>query len=221
MSDIFKLPGSDLLNPNLGHPPSSRSDEIFGKKTTGGKPKSGGVAKRKPEPEPEEGIWNPDPIPAESEPEKSDTGNKVRLHTLEWSLSEGFFCKSITVSAQGEIPSDIGHITRVQFGLVALDPNGKPESIDKAEGHLKDGRVQAEFTLYYPRFKVDGEQPTKCDYRFTAKHKYSKEEESKPLPVIKIEGELPDYDPGNVDDGEWGCFTEEPARFGDENTFVV
>jgi len=57
------------------------------------------------------------------------------------------FCEPITVSAQGEIPGEIAHLTRIQFCLIALDPTGKPESIAKQDGHIKDGKAQADFTL--------------------------------------------------------------------------
>jgi hypothetical protein len=221
MSGKFKLPGSDLLNPDVGPKTSSSLEEIFTKKQAGGNPKNGGIPKRKSESEPERDIWNPDPVPAEPIAEKSATENTVRLHALEWDLSEGEFSGHITASVQGEVPRDIEHITRVQFCLFALDPNGKPESIGKQEGHLKDGTAQAEFTLYYPSFRDNGALPSKCDYRFTAKHKYSDEEESKLLPVSEKEGELPDYCPGTVEGEEWACFTEIPALHPDIETIAV
>jgi hypothetical protein len=75
------------------------------------------------------------------------------------------------------------YITRVEFKVFALTPDGKREAIDKQDGHLKNGKASANATLFFPSYRKDGNLLSECKYVFTAKHRDSKEEESPTLPT--------------------------------------
>jgi hypothetical protein len=119
-------------------------------------------------------------------PENSDGkkfGPKVVLTNLKWSTDSGEFNEKISVLADAVLPEDAQHLTRIEFKVYALTPDGKRENIDKQEGHLHSGSATAEFTLYWPQYRKDGNPLSECDFIFTAKHRESKEEESGSLRV--------------------------------------
>jgi hypothetical protein len=119
-------------------------------------------------------------------PENSDGKKfvpKVVLANLKWSAGSGEFNEKISVLADAVLPEDAQHLTRIEFKVYAFTPDGKRENIDKQEGHLRDGSATAEFTLYWPQYRKDGNPLSECDFIFTAKHRESKEEESGTLRV--------------------------------------
>jgi hypothetical protein len=109
---------------------------------------------------------------------------KVVLTNLKWSADSGEFNGKISVLADAVLPEGAQHLTRIEFKVYALTPDGKRENIDKQEGHLHAGSATAEFTLYWPQYRKDGNPLSECDFIFTAKHRESKEEESGSLRVI-------------------------------------
>ena len=175
------LPGSDLLTHNLlnnkpGQDSGSKDKSLV---PNNGKPKSGGT--RKPAPaapaeEPEAESAAPPPPKPKAEP-------KVKLTDLEWSADKGFFNEKIKISASADLPPELKDITRIEFKVLALTPDGKREQVAKQDAHLKNGNASAEVTLFIPHYKKDGKSLSECDFIFTAKHRDSKEEESDPLPV--------------------------------------
>lgn len=154
---------------------STSRDDIFSKANwpSGG---GGGRPKQKPEaaPEPE---TEQEPLIPEKEVEE-DSRPKTRLFNLRWLGESREFNETISISADADLPAACSHITRVEFKVVALTPDGKKENIDKQQGHIKDGTASAEITLYWPQYKKDGAPLSECDFQFTAKHRDSKEEVS-------------------------------------------
>ena len=115
---------------------------------------------------------------------ETDKSLGVELTALAWSASRGVFNEKITASAKAEFPPGKEHLTRTTFTLYALPPGGR-ERIDTKDSHLKDGRAEVEFTLYYPQSRNGS--PEQCEYVFTAKHRDSKEATSPTLPVSRRE----------------------------------
>jgi LysM repeat protein len=112
--------------------------------------------------------------------DKTDKALSVEVTALAWSASRGAFNEKITASAKAELPPGKQHLTRITFMLYALSSGGR-ERIDTKDGHLKDGRAEVEFTLYYPQSRRG--LPEQYEYTFTAKHRDSKEATSPALPV--------------------------------------
>jgi len=108
---------------------------------------------------------------------------KVVLTNLRWSADSGEFNEKTSVMANAVLPEDAQHLTRIEFKVYALTPDGKRENIDKGEGHLHAGSATAEFTLYWPQYRKDGNPLSECDFIFTAKHRESQEKESGTLRV--------------------------------------
>jgi hypothetical protein len=129
--------------------------------------------------QPEDGVQ---PLLPEISDEKK-IGPTVVLTNLRWSADSGEFNEKISVLADAVLPEDAQHLTRIEFKVYALTPDGKRENIDKGEGHLHAGSATAEFTLYWPQYRKDGSPLSECDFIFTAKHRESKEEESSTLRV--------------------------------------
>jgi hypothetical protein len=103
---------------------------------------------------------------------------QVKLHNLAWDSDAGTFNEKIRIQAEADLPPESGNITRIEFQVFALTPDGKRELIDKQDGFLKDGKVSLEITLFYPQYRQAGDLLTECRYVFTAKHRNSKVEES-------------------------------------------
>jgi hypothetical protein len=129
--------------------------------------------------EPEEEVQLPPP--ERSEEKKSEP--KVTLSNLRWSADSGEFNEKISVLADAVLPDEAQHLTRIEFKVYALTPDGKRESIDKQDGHLRGGSATVEFTLYWPQYRKDGNPLPECDFIFTAKHRESREEVSGKLRV--------------------------------------
>jgi hypothetical protein len=177
----FKLPGSDLLNPGPFSKPdsSSSSKDKPDPRTISNKPQIGGHRKRA-EPvveEPDQDLVSAEPV------EKPVEKPTIKLHGLKWGAEKGVFNEKIRVAAEADVPAELKNITRVEFKVFALTPDGKRESIDKQDGHLKDGKASANVTLFFPSYRKDGKLLSECKYVFTAKHRDSKEEESPDLPI--------------------------------------
>jgi hypothetical protein len=175
----FSLSGSELLNPSLSKDKSGSKDKVLVAKKPD-KPQIGGHRKK------------PDPVPEAAEPElvsaepteKAKDGPKVNLHGLKWDSDQGVFNEKIQVHAKADLPPELKGITRIEFKVLALTPDGKKEPIDKQEAHLKEGNASSGITLFIPAFRQDGKMLSECKYIFTAKHRDSKEEES-PCLVVK------------------------------------
>lgn len=164
-------PGSPFDN-LFGMNPKS-SDDIFVKSKGGGAGRA-----RKPEPAPVE----EEPPEAAVEPAKAKAVTVVTLSNLAWGGEKPVFNGKITVSVQAEVPDEFAHLTRIEFKLIALPPNGKREEIRPVQsGHLVDGAAKAEVTLFIPEYREDGLPPEECKYAFSAKHAKSKEVESPPI----------------------------------------
>jgi hypothetical protein len=177
----FKLPGSDLLNRDPFSKPdsSSSSKDKPDPRTIFNKPQMGGHRKRA-----EPVLEEPDQDLASAEPvEKPVEKPTVKLHDLKWGAEKGVFNEKIRVAAEAAVPADLKNITRIEFKVFALTPDGKRESIDKQDGHLKDGKASVNVTLFFPSYRKDGKLLSECKYVFTAKHRDSKEEESPALPI--------------------------------------
>lgn len=165
---------------SFGAAPKS-PDYIFAKRKQGG-----GIApRRKQEPPTAEEDAEPEVLeeaetPEQKNPEKK---SKVKLTNLKWSVEEGQFNTTVSISVDAEVPEEHKHLTRITFDLIALVREGERESILKLESHLKEGKATAEVTLYWPQHRENGELLRKCDYIFTAKHKESEEAESIPIVV--------------------------------------
>ncbi|MDB5103566.1 MAG: hypothetical protein JWP91_1255 [Fibrobacteres bacterium] len=159
------LTGSpDGMNPKA-------NEDIFVKSKGGGAGRS-----RKAVPE---AVVEEDPPEALVEPPKAKPEPTVTLSNPAWGGEKPLFNEKISVSVQAVVPEEIAHLTRIEFKLIALPPNGKREDIRPVQsGHLADGIAKAEFTLYIPQYREDGKQPEECKYIFTAKHSKSKEIES-------------------------------------------
>ncbi len=157
-------------------------DSPFGKWPT-----TGGLARRPPAPPPEHEpeIESLQPL---SQPVKE--APKVNLINLKWSEPEGEFNESIAISADADLPEPCKHLTRVEFQVWALTPDGKRESIDKKDGYLSEGRAEATVTLFWPGYRKDGSPPEKCEMVFVAKHRESKPAESGAInvsgPIVPI-----------------------------------
>jgi hypothetical protein len=172
--------------PNQGGDPFQRQggshDDIFSKPKW---PTGVGASRSRPKDsessQPEDEVQ---PLLAENSDEKK-FGPKVVLTNLRWSDDSGEFNEKIAVLADGALPEDAQHLTRIEFKVYALTPDGKRENIDKREGHLHAGSATAEFTLYWPQYRIDGDPLSECDFIFTAKHRESKEEESGTLRVTR------------------------------------
>lgn len=177
----FSLPGSELLNPDPFRKPGSFSnskDKVQAPQEPN-KPQMGGHRK-KPEPTPE--TSEPELISAEPTEKPADKPT-VKLHGLKWGSEKGTFNEKILITAEADLPAELKNITRIEFKVLALTPDGKRESIDKQEAHLKDGKASANVTLFFPAYRKDGKLLSECKYIFTAKHRDSKEEESPALPA--------------------------------------
>lgn len=161
------------------------------KKDTFVKPKQGGVGGKpgggrggatpgtpaEAEAEPEAMVEPPKPKPEEP---------KVMLSNLKWGEQKPIFNEKISVSVQGVVPDEIAHLSRIEFKLVALPPDGKREEFRPSQnGNLVGGKATAEFTLFIPAYRDAGKLPDECKYVFTAKHSKSKEEESAPITAKK------------------------------------
>jgi hypothetical protein len=102
---------------------------------------------------------------------------KVLLRNLAWSVPQGSFNGKARFQLEADLPAALAHLTRLEIKIVALTPDGK-EPIDRKEIHLKQGQAAGEATLFYPRYREDGNLPASCDFIFTAKHRDSEEAES-------------------------------------------
>lgn len=182
INDMHSKPGDEILSSMGGINPIAPKD-IFRKPLAGGAP-------RRPKPAnadgpPEEALepLEPEAGEGDSAPSDQEKAKEIELSQLQWSLEKGNFNEKVTATLQAKLAPGREHLTRLSITLFALDPEGKRERIDAKETHIQEGRAEQEFTLYYPQFKVDGNLPTGCNYIFTAKHRDSKEFESRKLPV--------------------------------------
>ena len=121
-------------------------DSPFGKWPT-----TGGLARRPPDPPPEP---EPEIEPPHSTAPVIKESPKVNLVNLKWSEPEGEFNESIAISADAELPEPCKHLTRVEFQVWALTPDGKREPIDKKDGYLSEGRVEATVSLVNPSILI-------------------------------------------------------------------
>lgn len=171
--NLFSAPGSEAFHPK------DPSSEVFSNRAVrgGGRPRPPVNPAAALEPEPE--LLAPAPEPEE----KAKDNPKVDLTDLAWGAETAGFGDKIGVRAKAALPDELKNITRIEFKVFALLPDGKREAIDKQEAHLKDGQAAAEVTLFYPQYKEDGKLPKECKFLFTAKHRDSKEAESKAITV--------------------------------------
>lgn len=164
----------------------SRLNRIFGdsKRKTGGRPFLGAY-RRKPAPDAAAEAEPPetDPVEPPNYVEKAEPAPKVVLKNPAWSVDKASFNDKVRVLVEAEVPPPLAHLTRIEFKLWALIPDGKREAVGKMEGHLKDGRAAGEVTLFYPQYRDGGNLLSACGYVFSAKHRESDEVESKALPV--------------------------------------
>jgi LysM repeat protein len=180
----LKPSGSDFLNPD----PQKKFDGLFSR--SGGiapfpkqaNKKPGGGIRKNPEPIPDEPEPIPEPVAAK-ELQEPKNELQVKLHTLAWDSEPGIFNEKIRIQAEANLPLELENITRIEFKVFALTPDGKRELIDKQSGFLKGGKVSLEATLFYPQYRQAGDLLTECRYVFSAKHRHSREEESAPLLV--------------------------------------
>ena len=178
--DPFALPGTDLLKKPAGHLPASKHDLLVHKKKEAPPLVGNGGGRPKPKkPIPEE----PPPEPMAPPPVKAKEPPKVKLTDLHWGTDKAAFNDKLKVSVKAALPAGLENITKIEFKVIALTPDGKREDIGKFEAHLKDGKAEAEATLFFPQYRKDGKLPEECEYVFTAKHRDSVEEESKKLHV--------------------------------------
>ncbi|HKP96592.1 MAG TPA: hypothetical protein VJ385_12610 [Fibrobacteria bacterium] len=144
-------------------------------------PKGGGGVRRPATPAE---AAEPEPPPPPVAEEKPKEKPKVVLSNPKWSKDKARFNEKVTLTVEGTLPEELKGITKVDFQAFAVQPDGKKESIAKAEGHLKDGKAGKEITLFLPQFKTpEGKPPDSCRYVFTAKHRDSTEVESPALDV--------------------------------------
>lgn len=179
--DPFQAPGDDVLKEMAGAKPAGLDTLLVRNK---GRGLDGGARKaledrKAAEPEPEPLDMQAQEDAAQDKPEAAST---IKLSALAWSAPCGVFNERITASAKAELPPDKQHLTRMTFTLYA-QPSGGRERIDSKDGHLKNGRAEVEFTLYYPQHREDGELPEQCEYIFTVKHRESEETASPTLEV--------------------------------------
>lgn len=123
----------------------------------------------------------------ESEPvEEEAPVAEVRLSNPRWDAEEGVFNSTRKSLVDVALPAGSEHLTRVNFILWALVPDGEPERIDAKEGTIKDGVAEVEFTLWYPQARdEEGNLLATCPYVFAAKHRDSKEEKGPELEVVE------------------------------------
>jgi hypothetical protein len=148
-------------------------DDVFVKSKAGG---AGRTRKAEPAPVLE------DPPEAIAEPAQAKPEPVVTLSNPAWGDEKPVFNGKISVTVQAAVPPEYAHLTRIEFKLIALPPNGKREEIRPVQsGHLAEGTAKAEVTLFIPEYRDEGRQPEECKYVFTAKHAKSKEAESPPI----------------------------------------
>lgn len=174
------LPGSDLLSPQYGKAPSHNKD-IFA-----AKPGGGAGRRRAPDApvHPSEDEYGPEPI-QEEKVVKNEA--KVTLTHPMWGAETGHFEEKIKVSVEGQPPADNKDITKVEFTAFRLLANGKRDvkELAKGEGHLKDGKAEAELELPAAEAEPGGKPPEKFHVVFTAKHSRSKPIDSPKMEVRK------------------------------------
>ena len=104
-------------------------------------------------------------------------------------INEKFeFNKPASVSIKAEIPEDCPN-HKIEFKLFSVYKDQIEDMAHKSDGHVKDGKAEAELKLFYnENFYNDSEKTTseKVEYYFTASHKDLKE------PVESERLELPE-----------------------------
>lgn len=69
------------------------------------------------------------------------------------------FNEKVTVTVDAALTEELKAITKIQFEAFALLPDGKKDSVAKAEGHVKDGKAAKEITLLIPNYKTPEGKP--------------------------------------------------------------
>lgn len=188
--DPFSLPGSELLHGGGENMPSSH-DKVFVKPSgknggsagrTGSKILAEDAAAKEAEAESEVYFQSQDKVKDPEEEPKP----VVKLSNPKWSADKGNFDGKMSASVEGELPPESAHLTRVDFVLFAVNPGGGKERIGAKDGHLKEGKAEAEFTLYRPQFRESGNLPARSTYIFSAKHRDSQEVQSPGLEVTAV-----------------------------------
>ena len=151
------------------------------------KPKAGGGGSRGRAAPPADKSADEPPPEVLAEPEKPKKEEpKVTLSNLKWGGQKPIFNEKISVSVEGAVPDEIAHLSRIEFKLIAVAPDGKREEFRPPQnGHLVGGKASADLTLFIPAYRNAGKLPEECDYVFTAKHSKSKEVESAPITAKK------------------------------------
>lgn len=162
--------GSPLNNPN----------DPFGSK---GWPKGGGGGGKKAPPSTPAPPPEPDSPPPVAE-EKTKAKPKVTLSNPVWSIPKAFFNEKVTVTVDAVLPDELKAITKIEFEVFAILPDGKKDQVAKVDGHVKDGKASKEITLLIPNYKTaEGKLLDECKYKFTAKHR-----DSDPVESPELEG---------------------------------
>lgn len=125
--------------------------------------------------------------PAEAMPaeEPVQENPAVTLSNLKWECEMGVFNAAAGLSLEVSLPEELKNQNRISLTLFALPPDGSRERIDSQEAYVKDGKVEARFTCYYPQYREDGKLLEECEFLFQAKHRDSKDMDSPSLEVVK------------------------------------
>ena len=173
----------------LGVKPSSR-EEIFTTGKSAGR--AGGAATRKASEDKSNQEWEDhhrDLANQEPVAEKQDENFRVKLSNPKWDREKAQCESEATASVTVEGIPEGSLVTKVEFALWQLKPDGKRELCGKRESsHAKDGHAEYKFVL--PAFAPALARPEgKSTFFFTAKHSHS-DEVTGPLLVADPETEM-------------------------------
>lgn len=119
----------------------------------------------------------------EEKAEEKPAGAKATLTDVRFAKDLAGFGEVVKVSAQLSLPESLAHLTRVEFLLYAADAEAGSPPLAKAEGHAKDGKAVASFTLP----AADGKAKERA-FACAAKHKHSEEAKGN---TLKAKGDAP------------------------------
>lgn len=117
----------------------------------------------------------PEPLlPAPDTGTGGRTAVPVRLRNAIWDRAQGEFGGPATVCVEAELPPELAHLTRVEFECWPDVEGGRENHLLRAQGHLRDGRAAAAFTLARPRCPRTGNPVATCGFLFRARHSRSR-----------------------------------------------
>jgi hypothetical protein len=150
-------------------------------------PKPGGLGSGKPagkmpKPDPTADPSAEPDLPPPVAEEKPKEKPKAVLSNPKWAKDKALYNEKVKMTVDATLPDEIKSITKVEFQIFAVLPDGKKEAVGKVDGHIKDGKAEAEGELTVPQAKnADGKPLDQCKYQFKAKHRDSAEVESPAL----------------------------------------